>query len=106
MSVGSAVGPSYPRMSRMSSWLAAWPASLLRRMERGVVGGDVSHRMVALSSWADCSTHMQHVRVNGDGLPVSLYTLSLFLLLQSRDKTQTVWDTWLQPGPVCNRVMW
>lgn len=41
---------SYPRMSLMSSWLAAWPASLFRRMERGVVGGDVSHWIVALSS--------------------------------------------------------
>lgn len=47
---------AYPRMSLMSSWLAACPASLFRRMERGVVGGDVSHRIVALSSWADCIT--------------------------------------------------
>lgn len=40
----------------MSSWLAAWPASLFSRMERGVVGGDVSQRMVALSSWVACGT--------------------------------------------------
>lgn len=43
-------------MSRMSSWLAAWPTSLFSRMERGVVGGDVSQWIVALSSWADCMT--------------------------------------------------
>lgn len=42
--------PSYPLMSLMSSWLAAWPASLFRRMERGVLGGDVSQWTVALSS--------------------------------------------------------
>lgn len=41
---------SYPLMSLMSSWLAAWPASLLWRMERGVLGGDVSQWTVALSS--------------------------------------------------------
>lgn len=40
----------------MSSWLAAWPASLLSREERGVVGGDVSQRMVVLSSWVACGT--------------------------------------------------
>lgn len=40
----------------MSSWLAAWPASLFSRMERGVVGGDVSQRIVALSSWVACGT--------------------------------------------------
>lgn len=48
-------GP-HPRMSLMSSWLAAWPASLFSRMERGVVGGDVSQRIVALSSWVACGT--------------------------------------------------
>lgn len=46
----------HPRMSLMSSWLAAWPASLFSRMECGVVGGEVSQRMVALSSWVACGT--------------------------------------------------
>lgn len=46
----------HPRMSLISSWLAAWPASLFSRMECGVVGGEVSQRMVALSSWVACGT--------------------------------------------------
>lgn len=46
-------GASYLRMSLMSSWLAVWLVPLCRRMERGVVGGDVSHWIVVLSSWAD-----------------------------------------------------
>jgi len=55
---------TYPRMSRMSSWLAVCPASLFRRMERGVVGGDVSHRIVALSSWADCMKAAKGTLIN------------------------------------------
>lgn len=51
----------------MSSWLAAWPASRFSRMERGVLGGDVSQRIVALSSWVACGTkpHLEaHLKMN------------------------------------------
>lgn len=51
----------HPRMSLMSSWLEAWPASLFNLMERGVVGGDVSQRIVALSSWLACGTVGQNL---------------------------------------------
>lgn len=47
-----------PRTSLMSSWLAVCSAPLWSLMEDGVDGGDVSHLIVALSSWAHW-THTQ-----------------------------------------------
>jgi len=48
---------SYPRRS---SWLPVSAAPWWRRMERGVVGGDVSHWIVALSSCPDWTARQQH----------------------------------------------